>query len=305
MKEAKRVQETGIYYIKDVARITGLSEQVIRKWEDRYGIVCPARKGNGYRVYGEEEISRLLKMKALRNEGHPLKQAAEMAVCSHVGGEGAESRNEATSYIHLLTANGEKCDEAELERILQQAHSELGLERFLDEVIIPFLKQVGSFWERGEWKEYQESVSSLVIRDLLVNIRRSIRPAPGAPLIIGACFPGERHEIPVHFILLKAMLKGCRTHLIGASPAPGAIESIVQQLRPDAVLLSASTTAPFLLNPGVMEDLDRFAAEQTETLFYAGGTGAVLAAAAAQPKAVRVTDDLDAVIRELKGRHLG
>ena len=41
-------------YIKDVAEMTGLSEQQIRKWENRYHIVKPERLANGYRVYSQE-----------------------------------------------------------------------------------------------------------------------------------------------------------------------------------------------------------------------------------------------------------
>ncbi|KZE37288.1 hypothetical protein AV656_12015 [Bhargavaea cecembensis] len=293
------MKETEGYYIKDVARITGLSEQVIRKWEDRYGVVRPVRKGNGYRVYGEEEIRRLLKVQALRKEGHPLKRAAELAIAEERTDVPQERESGAGLYVRQLIGHGEQCKEAELERVLRQAHSELGLARFLDKVVIPFLKQVGGLWEQGEWGEYQESVSSLIVRDLLVNIRRNVSPAPGAPLIIGACFPEERHELPVHLILLKAMMKGYRTHLVGASPAPGAIESIVQQLTPDAVLLSASTTAPFLRHPDLLEQLDRFAGKHPETRFYAGGTGALLAAAAGKPHHIRVTDDIGQVMRDL------
>lgn len=306
VKDILRAEEAGMmkepvgYYIKDVARITGLSEQVIRKWEDRYGIVRPVRKDNGYRVYGEEEIRRLLKMQALRNDGHPLKRAAELATTEEqTAGTAQQPESEAGRYVRKLIGQGEQCHEAELERLLRQAHSELGLAHFLDGVVIPFLKQVGGLWERGEWGEYQESVSSLIVRDLLVNIRRNVRPAPGAPLIIGACFPEERHEIPVHLILLKAMMRGYRTHLVGASPAPGATESLIRQLKPDAVLLSASTTAPFLRHPDVLGELDRFAGEHADIRFYAGGAGVRLAAAAGKPVHIRVTDDVEQVLRDL------
>lgn len=34
------------YSIQQVAEMTGLSKQAIRKWEDRYGIIIPQRLDN-------------------------------------------------------------------------------------------------------------------------------------------------------------------------------------------------------------------------------------------------------------------
>ena len=38
MKVVMIVDKDSKLYIKDIARITGLSEQLIRKWEDRYHV---------------------------------------------------------------------------------------------------------------------------------------------------------------------------------------------------------------------------------------------------------------------------
>lgn len=81
-------------------------------------------------------------------------------------------------------------------------------------------------WENREWFEYQEAVIAMVIRDYLVQIRRSYQYKEDAPLIMGACLPGEYHEVPLHILLLQAMLLGWKSFLIGSSPAMGAIESL-------------------------------------------------------------------------------
>ncbi len=63
------------YTIQQVSELTGLSKQVIRKWEERYGIIQPKRLDNGYRVYSHEEVALLLKMKELTDKGKTIKQA--------------------------------------------------------------------------------------------------------------------------------------------------------------------------------------------------------------------------------------
>ena len=68
--------EDGFFTIQQVADITGLSKQVIRKWEERYGIIKPERMENGYRIYSKKDVQTLIKTKSLSEQGHTLKQAA-------------------------------------------------------------------------------------------------------------------------------------------------------------------------------------------------------------------------------------
>ena len=69
---------TGMYFIQQVSDMTGLSKQVIRKWEERYNLVQPKRLENGYRVYSESDINFLVSVKALSEQGYPIKQAVDL-----------------------------------------------------------------------------------------------------------------------------------------------------------------------------------------------------------------------------------
>jgi hypothetical protein len=46
--------------LKAVSRRTGIPAATLRTSERRYGFVRPMRSANGYRLYGEEEIARVL-----------------------------------------------------------------------------------------------------------------------------------------------------------------------------------------------------------------------------------------------------
>ena len=50
-------------YTKDISKITGLSEQLIQKWENRYQILNPKKLANGYQVYSQEDVVTLLELK--------------------------------------------------------------------------------------------------------------------------------------------------------------------------------------------------------------------------------------------------
>lgn len=268
------------YNITQVSEITGLSKQVIRKWEERYQLVQPKRLENGHRVYTEKDLQLLLKVRSLSQEGYSIKQAVEIAKKQEVTQDKLPPKviqptEEMNDFFFLLLEKGAHCNELELNRLLQQAHHSLGLAKFLSTVIIPFLNEVGNRWEKKDWTEYQESVSSMVVRDYLVQIRRNYHYKVDAPLMMGACLPGEHHEIPVHILLLQAMMLGWRSFLVGSSPAIGSIESLVSKFQPKIVLLSAMTTAPFVLYPSVIQQLDEFALANQHIRFFLGGAGSV------------------------------
>ena len=287
------------YYIQQVAQITNIQKALIRKWEDRYQLVQPQRLDNGYRVYTTEDINRLLLMKSFIEQGYTAKQAAQLVLQddSHATNQEATYLN--TDHHHLLNhyvlqilEKGASCSEEEVRLILQQAYFQLGLESFLQEVVSPLLKEVGQRWETKQWSEYQESFVSIIVRDFLVQIRRTFMPKQDAPCVIGACLPGEHHEIPVHILLLQCLVKGYRTYLIGSSPAPGSIEALVEKLKPEIVLLSASTTRPFEEYPDLLLKLDVFAGEHPDIAFYLGGESAIHYAQYKQLQYIQLTDSI-------------
>lgn len=300
--------ENGVFTIQQAADITGLSKQVIRKWEERYGIIQPKRMDNGYRIYSQQDVKTLLKVKSLSEQGHSLKQAAllikELPEDPEITIQEEKSPDyeQWNQYILQLLEKGRSCDEIELNFILQQAYYRVGLERFLTNIVIPFLKEVGKKWENHEWDEYQESVSSLVVRDFLVQIRRNYHYREQAPFVLGACMPYEHHEIPVHLILMEFMMKGWKTQLVGASPAPGAIESLVEKLKPDVVLLSATTTIPFETDPQLLQRLDEFAGTQHHIDFYLGGQGAITYASGEKLQSIHVTNSIEDIFKINKTR---
>ena len=93
------------------------------------------------------------------------------------------------------------------------------------------------------------------------------------------------------------MMNGWKTILVGASPAPGAIESLVEKLKPAKVLLSATTTTPFENDPDLLRKLDQFAANNKKIDFYLGGTGALDFAKNKTLQAIKITNSIDETLR--------
>ena len=268
--------------IQQVSFITGLSKAVIRKWEDRYQTVTPKRLDNGHRIYTERDVQTLLAVRKLVDQGSSIQQAtieAQQQIQNQREQTPSVMSNTYTlpiheDYCYRLLEYGTTCDVPAIQRILQEAHQKFGLERFLDEVVTPLLWEIGERWEKNRWNPFQESVSSTVIRDYLVGLRNQMHMPADAPLLMGACLPGEVHDLPLCILLLKAQMRGYRVYLISSSPAPGSIEQLITYFKPQIVLLSAMSELPFTTYPDVLPKLDAFAAGNPDVQIFIGGIGA-------------------------------
>jgi len=61
--------------LKAVSRRTGIPAATLRTWERRYQFLRPERSSSGYRLYGEQEVARILKVKQLLHQGVRIGEA--------------------------------------------------------------------------------------------------------------------------------------------------------------------------------------------------------------------------------------
>jgi PAS domain S-box-containing protein len=61
--------------LKAVSERTGIPAATVRTWERRYQFLQPARSSSGYRIYGEEDLARILEVKRLLAQGVRISEA--------------------------------------------------------------------------------------------------------------------------------------------------------------------------------------------------------------------------------------
>jgi len=286
------------YSIQQVSDMTGVSKQLIRKWEDRYDLVHPQRLDNGYRMYSSHEVNIIKAVTKLIDQGNSVKQAASLIQSGTFNlNEFLHQEPSKENIINTILLNLENAgfvaDDKRILYLLHQAHHTLGIQQLVDYIVVPYLRKIGELWCDQSWGEYQEAVASQTVRDFLANLRREMYVSEKAPLIVGSCLPGEYHEIPMHILLVQCSLKGYQTIMLGQSPAPKAIEKIVTLKNPQYVLLTASTYEPFKNGYQQLKELDEFAATLPNVHFYLGGAGAMDAAEHITLKNIEFVQTLD------------
>ena len=67
------------YTIGTVARLTGLSTHVLRKWETRYGVPHPMRSDTGRRRYSAADLAKVRALATLVQRGHTISELASLS----------------------------------------------------------------------------------------------------------------------------------------------------------------------------------------------------------------------------------
>jgi hypothetical protein len=68
-----------LHPIQIVTRRTGLSADVLRVWEKRYGVVTPLRSTSGRRLYSDADIERLRLLVQATGRGRAIGQVAALS----------------------------------------------------------------------------------------------------------------------------------------------------------------------------------------------------------------------------------
>jgi DNA-binding transcriptional MerR regulator/methylmalonyl-CoA mutase cobalamin-binding subunit len=194
--------------ISAVERETGLSKDVLRMWERRYGFPRPGRDDNGERQYSVHEIAKLRAIKRLMDVGmRPGKViGSSLDELNALADARTPARGEAVAPTieRDILAMLQGHDAAALQHALANMLMRQGLQRFVLETITPLNRLVGEAWMRGELQIFEEH---LYTEQLQVALRTAINAFPrqtGTPRVLLTTFPGEQHGLGL--LMVEALL---------------------------------------------------------------------------------------------------
>lgn len=234
--------------IGELSRRLGVSEHVLRAWERRYGLLRPVRSAGGFRLYSDADLHRIRRMQALLADGLSAAEAARATI----DGERSEPAApvepaaglaaEASTLTRALDGYDEPAAQAALDRLF----GTLTVETVLRDVLLPYLRELGDRWERGDASVAQEHFASNVIRGRLASLGRGWGLGRG-PQAVLACAPDEQHDIALLAFGLVLNRHGWRIGYLGASTPVDDLIRLAGATHPDLVVVSA--TRPERLAP--------------------------------------------------------
>ncbi len=206
----------GAYPVKTVARLTGLTPDLVRAWERRYGVVAPVRGPRGARLYTGEDVLRLRLLADLVARGRAIGDIAgiapealrQMALQdTSSGGAVIAAAGTSEHVIERVLAALEAYDLIEVERALGESLLALGAVRFVEGVGVPLLERIGERWRAGELSPAEEHLVSTILRSLFGGLMRLQAPLR-SPSVLLTSPSGERHELGLSVVALLCLQAG-------------------------------------------------------------------------------------------------
>lgn len=237
--------------ISVVALRTGLSPDVLRVWERRYGVVAPGRAGGGQRLYSDDDIARLRLLRDATSAGRSIGQVAPLATedlarlvaedaAARPTGQPAEEVREYRDLVEAMVVLAGELDGGRLDASLRRAAARLGLPQFLSAVAVPTLRRIGEEWHAGRLSPAHEHLASSIFHDIVGDALHGAVPDASSPVVVVATPGGERHVNGALSIAALAAVSGWRVVYLGADLPARDIANAA--LATDARLVALSLT---------------------------------------------------------------
>jgi DNA-binding transcriptional MerR regulator/methylmalonyl-CoA mutase cobalamin-binding subunit len=286
--------DTPFYSIRVVAERTGLSPDLIRVWEKRYGAVQPVRTPSNRRRYSEREVQRLVLLSKAVAAGHPIGTIAHLPEdrlralvlanghgSTHGPGSGCAPH---CAFVEEALDRVARFDEPGLRQVLNRALVTVGVQGFLCRIVAPLIEQVGEQWRSGAFLAAHEHFLSGVLRVMLGRLEGQL--SLRAPRLVVATPAGQMHE-------LGALLAAAAAAQVGWRPVQLGTNLPAAEIAGAAIRCGARAVALSIVYPADDPDLPE---ELRKLREFLPGTLAILVGGRAAPSYQTVLDQIGASV---------
>jgi MerR family transcriptional regulator, light-induced transcriptional regulator len=267
--------------IAAVERDVGISKDVLRVWERRYGFPAPERDSNGERLYPPDQVARLQLVKRLIDQGHrpgrllrmPLGELRTLSA-TRAGDEPSEAR-EADEDVEALVNLIGRHKAVDYANALQQRLVRQGLQRFVQDTVAPLTQLVGAAWEKGRLQVFEEHLFTELTNRVLRQAIAAV-PVGQRPRVLLTTLPNEQHTMGLLMVEALLSLEGAHCISLGTQTPLLEIARSAVAHRADVVGLSFSTAFPARQIPELLRELRAGLPASSELWAGGGGTRRLL-----------------------------
>lgn len=263
--------------IHRVAKLTGLSKDVVRVWERRYGLVKPLRSANRYREYTDEDVALLRFLKEELDRGQTIGALAvegRDSLLQRMRASSAPTPQSFTPHDHLLdelVALLDPLEKTQFERRLNGAVAVIPFEESLQRILLPLQRRVGELWHEGRLNVAVEHYVTKLIQQKLFSVMNQLPINEFGPRVVIACPEGEAHEIGAQAVAYLAATRGCHVYYLGPNLPNSDLRALCERIKPDLVLLSLTEIKSDAAARHLMHELESLSTQWPVAI---GGQGA-------------------------------
>jgi methanogenic corrinoid protein MtbC1 len=289
--------------ISAVERETGLSKDVLRKWETRYGFPAPLRDSLGERAYPQLQVDRLRLIKRLMDAGmRPSRLVHEsdetlnlLARSTPARSTRLDETNVALFTLEMMRSH----DPSGLRQRLQREMLRQGVTPFVQDTLAELNQAVGDAWARGELGVHEEHVYTEAVQWLLRDTIAKLSDSRASPRVLLTTLPEEQHGLGMLMLACVLSVQGAYCISLGTQTPVQNIVEAAHAHQVNIVGLSFSNAYPQRrIVPALTELRERL----TPTIaIWAGGDGCIRLNAA--PPGTQLLPDLELAQEALLAWH--
>lgn len=259
--------------IKVVARRTGLSADVIRAWEHRYGAVSPERSNTNRRLYSDADVERLRLLRRATAVGRRIGDVARLPLVELTNLVGADesavkqapvppvatrpSKGACREHFEACLATLQQMNPSALESALANAAVCLSTPVLLEEVLHPLMVNIGEQWQKGTIRISHEHMATAQVRSFLGTLVNAGNMAGTGPKLLATTPVGQEHELGALMVAVTAALGGWNVTYLGPNTPADEIAFATAQHGVSAVTLSIAYPADDPRLPAELQKLRR------------------------------------------------
>lgn len=232
--------ESGHLRIGALSRRVGVSPELLRAWEQRYGLLRPVRSAGGFRLYSAADEARVHLMRHHLDAGVSAAQAAQLALAQPAR-EASDAHPVGLAELAAeLRSTLDRLDEPGAHATIDRLLATYTLQTVLRDVVLRYLQELGERWELGEASVAQEHFASNFLRGRLLGLARGWGEGVG-PRAVLACAPGELHDLPLIMFGLELSKRGWLVTYLGPDTPIAAIQESLADTKPRLVVITATS----------------------------------------------------------------
>ena len=280
--------------INAVERETGVSKELLRMWERRYGFPIPERDAQGDRIYPMSQVAKLRLLRRLIDFGFRpgkiiLLDTPELERLLKSQGKATFDSSPELEVELLNTLKSG--DLNQLRDYLSHQLTKMGLQSF----VLDFLQYanfiVGDAWMRGLLEVDEEHLFTEQVQSLMRQAISNLRDATQAPRVLLATPPEETHTLGILMVEAILRLENVDAVCYGAQMPVRDVAQAVVRHKMHIVAISFSASYPTSKAIEYLEEL-RFRLPLTVEIW---GGGASLRSTRKSVEAVKFFHDLPSI----------
>ncbi len=264
-----------MYSIKQASIRSGVSVPLIRAWERRYGVVSPKRTASGYRLYDDQAIATLMRVRELTETGWTAREARRAVLEGEIvvpaprpqpttAITSAEAHAEAADLITRFVDAAAVMDIAATGAALDEIFARGSFEAVVDDLLMPALIALGRAWAEGRVDVAAEHAASAAIHRRLSALYEAAATLDDPQVVVGLP-PGSRHELGALAFAVALRRKGVGVLYLGPDVPVASWVHVIEQNRARVAVMS------------VVQEVDRVSALEVATALQDIGSSPALA----------------------------